>query len=1095
MTSVSPVPALVLHAVALPPEGSREARVALWAEEGEAWRALRQRVRNAGRAHPFGAKIQALIDAVARAGANPGNLAETRPLYITLPSTAGGPLPSPELDADPPAPAPPSLAPWKVDALLIPAGRAARILPVLAEGSPEAGVVAGDDLRFWSLAGQFALDLAVRQRIAPTIQKERRYTARWKSLLDDVDDARRFGLLGRAAPGSASSGAYKSTVSPPVIRTALRAFVDAAVDGLARRGMRHVELPEHNRGMYSTRAFLSGLGAKSRQPDWGDMALSQVAPWIEPWTRPLIAGDGAPYRLCLRLVTPVESGPDAPWTLEYLLQSTEDPSLLIPALEVWRGRGVQAPNAVAAEEARRLLLKGLESAAVDCPPIGATLERLGPVRADLSSVEAYRFIKQEAVALRRNGIQVVIPSFLAKLALKVKVDRNKRGEESLGLLGADTIFRFDWEVALGDATVSAQEFEELVRSKEPLVQVRGQWVELQPEMVERALAYLKKHKGDSVSLAGAMRMALAPDQIDGLEIEAVQVEDRLHKVIAELTAGAEREQVDAPQGFEGALRPYQKTGVSWMATLRRYGLGACLADDMGLGKTIEVIALLLHDREQRAAGVAGTEQSTVDGSTPTVAGNGVAAVTRKGRGAKSLALTTAGGRHNGKAAAASESGGSADEANGTGPSGPTLLICPTSVVGNWKHELTRFAPGLKVLTHHGATRTKDKVSFADEARQHDVVISSYALLHRDAPHLEEVLWRDVVLDEAQNIKNPDTHAARTARRLSTHWRAALTGTPVENRLADLWSIFQFLNPGYLGSQEDFRREFSRPIERDRDAEATNRLRSLVSPFILRRLKTDSNVIQDLPEKNEMKVYCTLTKEQATLYQAVVRDSLRQIEEADGFARRGRILAALTRLKQVCNHPAQYLSDGSKLAGRSGKLNRLTEMLEEVLANDDRALVFTQFAEMGQLLVQHLEQALGRTPQYLHGGTPALERDKMVARFQNDADGPNVFVLSLKAGGTGLNLTRASHVFHFDRWWNPAVENQATDRAFRIGQNRNVQVHKFVCSGTLEEAIDTLIERKSDLSEAIVGAGETWITEMSTDELRALMMLRADAVDG
>ena len=351
----------------------------------------------------------------------------------------------------------------------------------------------------------------------------------------------------------------------------------------------------------------------------------------------------------------------------------------------------------------------------------------------------------------------------------------------------------------------------------------------------------------------------------------------------------------------------------------------------------------------------------------------------------------------------------------------------------------------------------------------------------------------MVLDEAHNIKNPTTKQAQAARQIAerAEQRFALTGTPVENRLQDLWSILHFLNPGYLGSTETFQKTFAGPIERGTDPRTGARLRALTRPFILRRLKTDQTIIQDLPPKNEMKEYCGLTKEQAALYKAVVQESLRQIAAAEGIQRRGIILATLTKLKQVCNHPRHLLGDLSALKHRSGKLNRLTEMLEQALAEDDRCLIFTQYAEMGALLQEYLTEAFGETL-YLHGGTPALKRAELIERFQDS--GPRLFVLSLKAGGAGINLTRANRVFHYDRWWNPAVENQATDRAFRIGQTRSVQVHKLVCRGTLEERVDELITRKTALAEEIVGSGEGWLTELSTDELRDLLVLRRDAID-
>jgi SNF2 family DNA or RNA helicase len=466
-------------------------------------------------------------------------------------------------------------------------------------------------------------------------------------------------------------------------------------------------------------------------------------------------------------------------------------------------------------------------------------------------------------------------------------------------------------------------------------------------------------------------------------------------------------------------------GYSWLAFLRRWGLGACLADDMGLGKTVQTLALVQRDWE----------------------GDG--------------------GR-------------------------PVLLVCPTSVVGNWKKEAERFTPELPVLVHHGLQRVKGS-AFAKKAAQHALVLSSYALLHRDRDLLGQVSWAGVVLDEAQNIKNPETKQAQAARALRADYRIALTGTPVENHVGDLWSIMEFLNPGFLGGQAEFRRRFFVPIHARGDPEAAGGLRRLTGPFVLRRLKTDKSIIADLPDKLEMKVFCTLTREQASLYAAVVEEAGKALAGAEGIQRKGLILGTLSKLKQVCNHPAHFLGDNSPLPGRSGKLARLTEMLEEVLEAGDRALLFTQFTEMGALLQKHLQETFGREVLFLHGGVPARQRDRLVERFQADPHGPRLFLLSLKAGGTGLNLTAANRVFHFDRWWNPAVENQATDRAFRIGQARNVQVHKFLCVGTLEEKIDEMIERKQQLAGAVVAAGEAWLTELSNEQLKDLFTLRREAV--
>ncbi|MEW5857045.1 MAG: SNF2-related protein [Cyanobacteriota bacterium] len=424
---------------------------------------------------------------------------------------------------------------------------------------------------------------------------------------------------------------------------------------------------------------------------------------------------------------------------------------------------------------------------------------------------------------------------------------------------------------------------------------------------------------------------------------------------------------------------------------------------------------------------------------------------------------------------------------------PTLLVCPTSVLGNWEREVKKFGPTLKVVVHHGDKRPKGK-ALAKAVKGKDLVITSYSLAFRDAKDLQSVSWRGVVLDEAQNIKNPQAKQSQAVRQLKAGFRIALTGTPVENRLAELWSILDFLNPGYLGTRDFFQRRFALPIEKYGDVASLQTLRSLVSPFILRRLKSDRNIIQDLPEKQEMTVFCGLSAEQAALYQKLVEESLVEIEASEGVQRKGIILALLIKLKQICNHPAQYLKEKELVAQRrSGKLQRLEEMLEEALLEGDRALIFTQFAEWGKLLQPYLEKQRGWETLFLYGGTRKQQREEMIDRFQNDPEGPRIFILSLKAGGTGLNLTRANHVFHFDRWWNPAVENQATDRVFRIGQTRNVQVHKFTCTGTLEERINEMIESKKALAEQVVGAGEQWITELNTDQLRNLLLLDRTAV--
>jgi SNF2 family DNA or RNA helicase len=419
-----------------------------------------------------------------------------------------------------------------------------------------------------------------------------------------------------------------------------------------------------------------------------------------------------------------------------------------------------------------------------------------------------------------------------------------------------------------------------------------------------------------------------------------------------------------------------------------------------------------------------------------------------------------------------------------------------SLVGNWQREAAKFTPKLRVYVHHGGGRHRG-AELAEAVARSDLVLTTYGTAARDAQMLAGIEWGRVVCDEAQALKNSGTRQARAVRGIPARSRLALTGTPVENRLTELWSIMEFANPGLLGPRSVFRERFAEPIEERGDEAAVAALRRVTGPFVLRRLKTDSSIISDLPDKQEIKVYCNLTAEQASLYQATVEDMLARIAELDGrsdgaAARRGLVLATMARLKQVCNHPAHLLKDGSRLSGRSGKLERLEEICAEILGQGEKALAFTQYAEFGSMLQPYLAARLGRPVLWLHGGTSKQQRDELVQRFQEDAE-PAVFLLSLKAAGTGLTLTAANHVVHIDRWWNPAVEDQATDRAFRIGQTKNVQVRKFICVGTLEERVDEMIERKKALAESVVGTGEDWLTELSVAELRDVLRLSPEAV--
>jgi non-specific serine/threonine protein kinase len=645
--------------------------------------------------------------------------------------------------------------------------------------------------------------------------------------------------------------------------------------------------------------------------------------------------------------------------------------------------------------------------------------------------QALQFLK-DAPALESAGVVVRMPAnWRMNRPARPRVTATVGGKPP-SQLGLDALLDFRMEVTLDGEKLSAAEIKRLLAHTDGLAFIRGRWVEIDTERLRRTLDHFeaieRRAVGEGLSFGEAMRLlAGAAISADAGEVQdgAAWSQTVAGPWLAQTLAALRR-----PEGghagpsrlLHGTLRPYQRDGLQWLHLLARLRLGACLADDMGLGKTIQVLSLLLALKEQAS-----------------------------------------------------------DAAK------PSLLVAPASLLANWVAEIGRFAPSLKTVVVHpsAATTTTPLADGPTSLAGADLVITSYGFLSR-AAWLGETPWRLAVIDEAQAIKNPGAKQTRAVKQIKADARIALTGTPIENRLGDLWSIFDFINPGLLGSARQFT-SFAKQLA-EREHNPYGPLRELVRPYILRRLKTDKSVIADLPDKTEMKVFCSLTRKQAALYQQAVGDMARQLEEADGMQRRGIVLALLMRLKQICNHPSQWLGDNAWADEDSGKFARLREITEEIAARQEKALVFTQFREITSPLATFLAGIFGRSGLVLHGETEVRKRKDLVRRFQEDEDVP-FFVLSLKAGGAGLNLTAASHVIHFDRWWNPAVENQATDRAFRIGQSKNVLVHKFVCRGTVEDKIDALIESKRALAgDFLSGGGEIALTEMADDELIKLVTL-------
>ena len=652
-----------------------------------------------------------------------------------------------------------------------------------------------------------------------------------------------------------------------------------------------------------------------------------------------------------------------------------------------------------------------------------------------SAGQAYQFLRS-VPALEESGVSVRLPNWWRKRPrpqVSVMI-----GAETPSMFGVDAMLDFDVQVALGDEALSEEELQALLRSEDPLVLLKGQWVEVDRDKLREAIAHWEalrqQAKDGQIAFVEGMRL-LAGASVDLQHEEQVDEErpwvhvaagEAMREILAQLRQPGALDGVEADAGLQGTLRPYQRQGVAWLRLVTQLGLGACLADDMGLGKTIQVLALLLclrhtAPRPQRQ---------------------------------------------------------------------PSLLVIPASLLGNWRHEAARFAPSLKLVFLHPAetdqhTLARIVAAPATHLADADLVITTYAMLSRQS-WLADQGWRLVILDEAQAIKNPSTRQSKAARKLSAQARIALTGTPVENRLGDLWSLFDFLNPGLLGSATVFQ-SFVKSLQA-REQQPFAPLRHLVGPYILRRLKTDRTILADLPEKTETPRYCHLTRPQIKLYEHTVRAMASALASVDGMARRGLVLQSLLRLKQICNHPSQLSGDGAYTPTDSGKFLRLAEIGDELAARQDKVLIFTQFREIIDPLAAHLATIFGRSGLVLHGGTSVQKRKALVDQFQSD-DGPPFFILSLRAGGTGLNLTAASHVIHFDRWWNPAVENQATDRAFRLGQQRNVLVHTFITSGTIEERIDTMLAEKRQFADDILSSdGEVNLTELPDEELLQLVRL-------
>src|SRR5215472_14964810 len=1082
---------LVLHGFWAAHDG-----LCLWAEDSELPIASTSHALRSARPHPFAAPASVLT------ALHAGKPAEAD---LLLPSLRTAPLDSPELIRTTPRPAArtePVLLPWTVPVVML---YAAPALAAIPERAP--GVRYGASMDYLAGLAAFGCELVARGRVLPTLDHDGAgAVARWRPVIQGPDVAAMHALVAamppvcRAVPGHADPH--------DVMAAALAALVDAAAREALRAGLtlvppRRGRLPAR---LPAAEAWLTALTGSDGRFDADPDELPALARALAPW-EDIGTGKTGPARATFRLAE-VTAEPDdmlfgSAGAAEPGVPEHEPASGMSGSPEAGRAlaagpSGARSPQrepapggpaggmpggrdagqaAVAGDggapghgeepepgwrlefllqsiadpsllipaeqtwsddgtlsrwlpRPQELLLGELGRASRIYPELADGLRQARPCSLDLDADGAYRFLSTAAPALDEAGFGVLLPSWW---------DRRAR----LGLtMSAHTP---------ADGVVAKPgKF-----GKDQLMDFRWRLAVGDDTLSEAEIAALAQTKAPLVRLRGQW-VAVDPDQLKrGLEFLARNKAGRMSAGELLRLAAAHP---------EDSVTPLPVTGIQadgWVGEL----LGGSVSDKV---RSIPVPANFrakLRPYQERGLSWLAFLSSL---------GLGACLADDMGLG-KTVQLLALEAAHR------------AERPDDP----PTLLLCPMSLVGNWQREAARFAPALRVYAHHGRERLREG-ELAGRLATADLMVTTYATATRDIEELAGYEWRRVVLDEAQAVKNSLSQAARAVRRLRAGQRVALTGTPVENRLAELWSLMDFLNPGLLGPADKFRTRYAIPVERHGQTEPAERLRAITRPYVLRRLKTDPAIITDLPEKIEIKQYCRLTTEQASLYQSVVDDMMEKIENSEGIERRGNVLAAMAKLKQVCNHPALLLHDRSAVGTRSGKVIRLEEICEEILAEGDKALLFTQFTEFAAMLLPHLAARFGTDIAYLHGGTSKKRRDDLVTRFQS-GDGPPLFLLSLRAGGTGLNLTAASHVIHLDRWWNPAVENQATDRAFRIGQKRNVQVRKFICTGTLEEKIDEMIEEKKALANLVISDGEGWLTELSTADLRSVFALSEEAV--
>ncbi len=754
------------------------------------------------------------------------------------------------------------------------------------------------------------------------------------------------------------------------------------------------------------------------------------------------------FSILIEVQYPKDSKED--WPLKFFLK-LQNYNKIIPIRDFWEGMKSQKKDIMkylnSLENLTEIILRALGTASKIFPPIRRSLEEKIPEEVYLSNTEFIDFLKYPKDLLIQSGFNVVLPEAFViggkqrlsfRMIIKSKEEEKKeKGTSKVlpSIFNIQSMLEYKWEANLEGESLTSAEFDGLIKKREPLINWRGKWILIeQQDLEELRLIYERKINSGKQSYLEALKLGLAGNiQLENGNKYEVVVEGDFSEIIRKIQSIESFEEIKVPNSFNGTLRPYQKIGLKWLGNMTEFNFGLCLADDMGLGKTIQVISYLLYLKEKYPNRI-----------------------------------------------------------------GSTLIICPTSVLFNWSREIKKFAPDLEFSFHHGPNRIKDASGIREFLKPHKIILTTYGTLRRDIEFLETVDFSGIIVDESQNMKNYTSQQTQAIFRLNSQYRICLSGTPIENRLIELWTLFEFLNPGLLGKINDFQKKFILPIERFHDQDAIDKLKLIITPFMLRRVKSDKSIINDLPKKNEMKIYLELTELQAKMYKEIVDNTLKEIETniVDKRKKRGLVLKLLVQLKQLCNHPNHYLknfeieSNITEFLTKSQKVERLLQMTDEVVVSGKKILIFTQFRQMGDLIHKLFKKKYDFPILYFHGSIPEKQRHEIVDEFQSKLiDSSPILILSLKAGGTGLNLTQGTTVIHYDSPWNPATQDQATDRAYRIGQKSNVNVYKFITVGTIEEKIDELLEEKRDLADKIVtSSGESWISDLNDEKLKELFKL-------